>query len=175
MLFLVVACWCLLVLIGACWWCLLVVLVGVFKIFGPLPGPPSPGPALPWTALPLDPLDRPSLDRPKFHSFFSGPPGFHTTARELQTCTFERPGASNTTKIPREDPQRGKKRTNFVAGEGKKKREILGPHRSGPHPSGPHPSGPHPSGPHFFWVWAPTLRAPTLRGPTLRAPPFFWV
>ena len=36
----------------------------------------------------------------------TGPPGFHTTARELQTCTFEGPGASNTTKIPREDPQR---------------------------------------------------------------------
>ena len=39
----------------------------------------------------------------------SGPPGLHTTTRELQTCTFERPSASNTTKIPREDPQRGKK------------------------------------------------------------------
>ena len=30
----------------------------------------------------------------------SGPPGLHTTTRELQTRTFERPGASNTTKIP---------------------------------------------------------------------------
>ena len=48
-----------------------------------------------------------------------GPPGFHTTARELQTCTFE--GASNTTKIPREDPQREKKKkAKMVAGEGKK-------------------------------------------------------
>ena len=33
---------------------------------------------------------------------------FHTTTRELQTRTYERPGVSNTTKIPREDPQRGK-------------------------------------------------------------------
>ena len=49
----------------------------------------------------------------------SGPPGLHTTTRELQTYTFDGPGASNTTKIPREDPQRGKKRTNFAAGEGK--------------------------------------------------------
>ena len=41
-------------------------------------------------------------------------------ARELQTCTFEGPGfQKNTTKIPREDPQRRKKRTNFAAGQGK--------------------------------------------------------
>ena len=33
-------------------------------------------------------------------------PALHTTTRELQTRTFERPGASNTTKIPREDPQK---------------------------------------------------------------------
>ena len=123
------------------------------------------GPPFPWTAL--------LLDRPKFRSFF---------ARELQTRTFERPGALNTTKIPREDPQRGKKRTNFAAGEGKKARNFgpphpsgphpSGPHPSGPHPSGPHPSGPHPSGPHFFWVWAPTLQGPPFGAPTLRAP---WV
>ena len=91
--------------------------------------------------------------------------GSHTTARELQTCTFERPGASNTTKIPREDPQRGKKRTNFAAGQGKKSAKfgpppLRGPTLrgppfpgSGPHPSGSHPS--HPSGPKrvlFFHV-----------------------
>ena len=53
-----------------------------------------------------------------------GPWGFHTTARELQTCTFEDPGASNTTKIPREDPQREKKSENG-GGRGNKKRDIL--------------------------------------------------
>ena len=54
-------------------------------------------------------------------------PPFHTTARELQTCAFEGPGASNTTKIQREDPpregekerkrerERGKKSTNCGA------------------------------------------------------------
>ena len=71
-----------------------------------------------------------ALDRPKFRSLFPSPgcllvefrwcfgrPGrsnvhvwalwlscetrAHTTTRELQTCTFERSGASNTTKIPR--------------------------------------------------------------------------
>ena len=62
----------------------------------------------------------------------SGPPGLHTTTRELQTCTFERPGASNTTKIPREDPQKGKKRTNFSAGEGKKSPPPFGPPPFGP-------------------------------------------
>ena len=81
----------------------------------------------------------------------SGPPGLHTTARELQTCTFERPGASNTTKIPRENPQREREeRMKFPVGERKKRREILGPptlrppHLRDPTPSGLHPSGPPP-------------------------------
>ena len=39
----------------------------------------------------------------------SGPPGLHTTTRELQTRTFERPGASNTTKIPRKRPKEREK------------------------------------------------------------------
>ena len=105
------------------------------------------------------------------------PPGFHTTARELQTCTFKGPSASNTTKFPRENHQRERKRAKMGAGEKKKKREILGPHPSSPHAAVPDPSGPtlrtptlgaltfsrsgpHPSGP------------PTLRAPFLRAPPF---
>ena len=45
----------------------------------------------------------------------------------LQTCTFEGPGTSNTTKIPREDTLRDKK-SEMVAREGKK-REILRPPR----------------------------------------------
>ena len=71
-----------------------------------------------------------------------------TTARELPTCTFTGPGASNTTKIPREDPQRErKKKSENVGGRGeKKKREILGPPASG-----------SPLGLHFFWVWAPAF------------------
>ena len=39
---------------------------------------------------------------------------------------FRVPSFKNTTKIPREDPQRGKKRTNFAAGEGKKKERNFG-------------------------------------------------
>ena len=67
------------------------------------------------------PSDRPSAGPPKISLFlllspapilaFSlgllcetpaalGPPGFHTTAQELQTCTFERPGASIHEKTP---------------------------------------------------------------------------
>ena len=89
-----------------------------------------------------------------------------------QTCTFEGPGASNTTKIPREDPQRGKKRMNFAAGEGKKARNF------GPPPFGPplflglvlHPSGPPPFGsPHFG---APPFGAPPFGAPPFGAPPF---
>ena len=120
-------------------------LVGVFKIFGPLPGPPSAGPPFPCTALPGTAqnftLFFPS-PAAKFVLFFplwvssGGPPD--RAARELQTCTSERPGTSNTTKIPREDNQRGKKRTNFAAGEGKKRAKF----------------------------WAPTLRGSTLRGST---------
>ena len=87
-----------------------------------------------------------------------GPPGFHTTTRELQTCTFERPGASNTTKIPRKRPKEREEKMKNCGGRVKKKREILGPHHSGPHRSGP--SGPHPFG-------APPFRAPTGFGPWL--------
>ena len=80
-------------------------------------------------------------------------------ARELQTCTSDGPGASNTTKIPRKDPKEREERKKNEAREGKK-REIMGPPPFGA-PSVLHPSGPfwlHPSGPHFFQVWAPTLR-----------------
>ena len=72
-----------------------------------------------------------------------GPPGLRTRTRELQTCTLERPGLQNTTKIPREDTQRGKKK-EFLSGRGEKKREILGPPPFGPPPFGPPPFGPPP-------------------------------
>ena len=52
--------------------------------------------------------------------------GPHTTTRELQTCTFERPGASNTTKIRREDPERYEKNEN-VHGKGKKSAKFWAP------------------------------------------------
>ena len=95
----------------------------------------------------------------------SGPPGLHTTTRELQTCTFQGPGTSNTTKIPRKDPKTEKKERKLWR-ESEKKREILGP--------------PTLRGPTFrgSTLRGSTLRGPTLRGPTLRGPPFwappFW-
>ena len=56
----------------------------------------------------------------------SGPPGLHTTTRELQTCTYEGPGLQkhhqNSTKRP---PEREEK-NEFCGGRGKKKRDILG-------------------------------------------------
>ena len=53
------------------------------------------------------------------------PPGFHTTTREPKRAHLRVPAIKkNTTKIQREDTQRGKKRTNFAVGEGKN--EILG-------------------------------------------------
>ena len=65
-----------------------------------------------------------------------GPPGFHTTARDLQTCTFEGPGASkhhqNSTKGP---PERDTKRAKRWRAREKKARNFGHP------PSGPHPSG----------------------------------
>ena len=54
------------------------------------------------------------------------PPGFHTTTRELQTCTFQGPGASNTTKIPRKDPQEREGIMTFVVREEKKERRGSG-------------------------------------------------
>ena len=61
-----------------------------------------------------------------------GPPGFHTTARELQTRTFERPGASKHHQNSTRRHQREKKRTKFPAGESKNKSEILGGPGEGP-------------------------------------------
>ena len=81
----------------------------------------------------------------------SGPPGLHTTTRELQTCTFEGPGASNTTKIAREDPQRETKRTIMGAGEEK----ILGDPHFGALPF----EAPSLQGPTFFRVGAPPFKA----------------
>ena len=83
-----------------------------------------------------------SLSRPNFRSFspkprrLRGPPGFHTTAGELQTCTFEGSGASNTTKIRREDTQRDTKRAKRWRGKGRKRAKFWASHPSGPRLSG---------------------------------------
>ena len=62
-------------------------------------------------------------DKTGTHGTPKRPPGLHTTSREHQTCSFERPGASNTTKIPRKDQQ--ERENENCGGRGKKKREIL--------------------------------------------------
>ena len=75
----------------------------------------------------------------------------------LQTCTFEGSSASNTTKIPREDPQEEGRKNENCGGRGKQKREIL------VHP----PFGPHPTGPPLFLSFGP----PPFGSRNLRAPP----
>ena len=52
------------------------------------------------------------------------------TAREFQTRTYEGPGVSNTTKIPREDPEREKKENG--SGRGKKSAKSWAPHPLAP-------------------------------------------
>ena len=48
------------------------------------------------------------------------PPGLHTTAPEIHTCTFQGPGASKTPpKFHKKTPRETKKRAKMVAGEGK--------------------------------------------------------
>ena len=92
--------------------------------------------------------------------------GFHTTTRELQTCTFERPGASNTTKIHKKIP-REERKERVLWREREKKARNFGPPTlrpptlRGPYPSGPlpfvppHPSCPPPVGAPLFLGWAP--------------------
>ena len=88
----------------------------------------------------------------------TGPPGLHTTTRELQTRTFDRLGTSNTTKIPRENP-RERRKNEISGGREKKKREILGLPPFGPHLSAPSIRAPNPSGRTFSGL------APTPSGP----------
>ena len=76
-----------------------------------------------WTPLPWTVLRRTAQNFALTLADF-GPPGLHTTARELQTGTFEGPGASNTTKIQREN--------EIMAGE-KKNAKFWASHPSGPH------------------------------------------
>ena len=79
-----------------------------------------------WTATTTRPLLHDRSPRPEVFSLSDdpGPPGLHTTTRQLQTCTFERTGATNTTKIPRKTPREGRKERIFPAGEGKNGRNF---------------------------------------------------
>ena len=76
-----------------------------------------------------------------------GPPGLHTTTRELQTCTFEGPGAANTTKIPRKDPLERKKERKLWRAREKKSAKFWASQPSGLHPWGAPPFGAPPRDP----------------------------
>ena len=138
------------------------------------------------------PPDNPPPDRLEFRAFFPssrlkiffprpGRRGSHTTARELQTCTFQGPGASKHHQNSTNGPQERERRKKIVAGGGKKSGKFWAPHPwglppfgastlRGLHPSGPPPFGAHFSRPHFFWVCSSTLGASTLGVPTLCGP-----
>ena len=154
-----VVCCCRVLLLGVvvgCWCWVLVWLFWTLR-FPSAPNPPADPPA----------LDHPTPDRPKFRSFFPLPPPVSLflslslwvssrgvfESRSPQMCTFglskrahlRAPGASNTTKFPREDTQRETKKNENGRGRGATKREILGlPTLRGPTFSefGPTPSGP---------------------------------
>ena len=76
----------------------------------------------------------------------SGPSGLHTTTRELQTCTFDGPGAS----------KHHHKTTRRTHNEREKERNWWDTGRRGPTLRSPHPSGPIYFGPHFFLGLGPT-------------------
>ena len=121
-----------------CVFCCVVVLLLLWCLDLPLDRP-SPGPPFPGTALPRDRL--------------WGCRGFTRQPENSKRAHMS----------TREDTQRGKKRTNFAVGEGKKKkREIWASHPSGPHFWAP------PFGPPLFLGLAPTL--PTLRTPHFLGP-----
>ena len=117
-------------------------------------------------------LQKGGLQRGGFKGAASGPPELHTTTQELQTCTFDGPGASkhhqNST---RRSSEREEKKEN-CGGRWKKARNF-----------GPltlrAPFGPHPSGPHFLSVGPPPFEPPSFEpptswvhgGPTLLHPP----
>ena len=71
-----------------------------------------------------------------------GPQGLAHDNQRTPNVHIERPSPSNTTKIPREDPER-EERMKFLVGESIKARNF------GPPPFGPPPSWPHPFGPPF--------------------------
>ena len=65
--------------------------------------------------------------------------GGHSTARELQTCTFERPGLQKHYQNSTRKPPEREERMKFPVGERKKSAKFWALHPSGPHPSGPPP------------------------------------
>ena len=104
-----------------------------------------------------------------------GPPGLHTTTRELQTCTFQGPCVSNTTKIPRKDPKEREERKKENCGGKREKKNaptLRGPtllgSTYGPTFCCPTSRGPNIRAPTFFKVWATTLRG--LHPPPTRSP-----
>ena len=108
----------------------------------------------------------PPPDRPKFRAFFNPlPPHVHSFFPLLVVLSWNFGGVFGAVHVwalglSREDPQEREERKNIVTGEGKKKREILGPP----------PFGAHPSGLHFSFFGPLTRTSPTWTNPTRRDP-----
>ena len=66
-----------------------------------------------------------------------GPPGCHTTTREPKRAHLSVPVFKNTTKIPREDPQKREERKKFPAGEKKRAKFWAVQGKGGPAEGGP--------------------------------------
>ena len=92
-------------------------------------------------------------------------PGLAHCGPRTPKCTFEGPGTSNTTKIPRKDPREGRK-NEFCGGRGEKHAKFLVPHLLGPPPFW----APHPSGLPTLGSGLPTLRGTTLCRPNIQHP-----
>ena len=131
-----------------CVCCVCLLCVSAVCVGPRLRDPPTPRPS----AEPSLRRTAPPPDRPKFRFFFLLPPPFSfflslsgcllVSFFPLSGCllvyfagrrsTFEVPTDQNTTKIPREDPQRERRKKENCCGRGKEKREIVGSHLSGP-------------------------------------------
>ena len=98
-----------------------------------VPGTALPGPSFPWTAKNFALKPR----RPRSRR------GFTRQPENSKRAHLSAPALQTPPKFHEKTPREGRKeRTNFAAGEGKKKREIMGP-------------------PPLRAGWAPTLRTPT--------------
>ena len=91
--------------------------------------------------------------------------GFARQPENSKRVHFRAPALPNSTKIPRENPQRKREKERNEGREREKSAKFWASH-----PSGPQPFGPQPFGLHLFWVRAPTLRPPPLRAPASGPP-----
>ena len=105
--------------------CVVMCVVGVVVgLDPPCAGPPCGGPPCTGPSSSGPPSARPP-------SACETPVASGARPENSKRAHLTAPALPNTTKNPREDPQRETKRSKLGAGDGKKKHKILGPHPSG--------------------------------------------